>query len=65
MRVEQQNHRLIIHDGRSECWIDPWGKDSLRVRIDRKSTRLNSSHVAYLVCRLLLEKRQGVWKKRR
>ena len=33
MRVEQQNHRLIIHDGRSECWIDPWGKDSLRVRM--------------------------------
>ena len=33
MRVEQQNHRLIIHDGRSECWIDPWGKDSLRVGI--------------------------------
>ena len=33
MRVEQQNHRLIIHDGRSECWIDPCGKDSLRVRM--------------------------------
>mgnify|MGYP001528007530 FL=1 len=33
MRIEQQNHRLIIHDGRSECWIDPWGKDSLRVRM--------------------------------
>lgn len=33
MRVEQQNYRLIIHDGRSECWIDPWGKDSLRVRM--------------------------------
>src|SRR5690625_6482714 len=26
--------------------------------IDRKSTRLNSSHVAHLVCRLLLEKKK-------
>src|SRR3712207_8831528 len=28
-----------------------------RVRRDRKSTRLNSSHRQYLVCRLLLEKK--------
>src|SRR5690625_5456264 len=26
--------------------------------LDRKSTRLNSSHVAHLVCRLLLEKKK-------
>src|SRR3712207_7036266 len=26
---------------------------------DRKSTRLNSSHAQYLVCRLLLEKKNG------
>src|SRR3989442_3946533 len=34
----------------------------IRVRrmaaVDRKSTRLNSSHVRHLVCRLLLEKKQ-------
>src|SRR3712207_8185362 len=31
----------------------------LRVKlIDRKSTRLNSSHAPYLVCRLLLEKKK-------
>src|SRR2546421_8143480 len=27
-------------------------------RLDRKSTRLNSSQLAYLVCRLLLEKKK-------
>ena len=27
---------------------------------DRKSTRLNSSHIPYLVCRLLLEKKKSV-----
>src|SRR3712207_7386751 len=29
------------------------------VRRDRKSTRLNSSHAQYLVCRLLLEKKKN------
>src|SRR3712207_7229424 len=29
-----------------------------RAQIDRKSTRLNSSHAKYLVCRLLLEKKK-------
>src|SRR3712207_8833867 len=29
---------------------------SRRLAVDRKSTRLNSSHAQYLVCRLLLEK---------
>src|SRR3712207_8932189 len=29
-----------------------------RGRLDRKSTRLNSSHAQYLVCRLLLEKKK-------
>src|SRR5437660_9741212 len=36
---------------------------SLAVRnlgLDRKSTRLNSSHVAHLVCRLLLEKKKKI-----
>ena len=30
----------------------------VRQRADRKSTRLNSSHKPYLVCRLLLEKKK-------
>ena len=30
-----------------------------RGQTDRKSTRLNSSHVSYLVCRLLLEKKKS------
>src|SRR3712207_9388704 len=29
-----------------------------RCMVDRKSTRLNSSHAQYLVCRLLLEKKK-------
>src|SRR3712207_7409150 len=28
--------------------------------VDRKSTRLNSSHAQYLVCRLLLEKKNSI-----
>src|ERR1043165_10118843 len=40
----------------ASCW-----KLALALRSgDRKSTRLNSSHVAYLVCRLLLEKKRGL-----
>ena len=30
----------------------------LWIFLDRKSTRLNSSHIPYLVCRLLLEKKK-------
>ena len=33
MRVEQQGNRLIILSGMNQVWIDPWGKDSLRVRM--------------------------------
>ena len=33
MRVEQQNNRLIIHSGATQLWIDPWGPDSVRVRM--------------------------------
>src|SRR3712207_7621405 len=35
-------------------------KKRATVRKDRKSTRLNSSHAQYLVCRLLLDKKQPV-----
>src|SRR3712207_7900485 len=38
---------------------EQWLVDAMAARfvLDRKSTRLNSSHAKYLVCRLLLEKK--------
>ncbi|MBE5778697.1 MAG: glycoside hydrolase family 31 protein [Clostridiales bacterium] len=33
MRVYQENQRLVIADGNSRLWIDPWGENSLRVRM--------------------------------
>ncbi len=33
MRIEQTGDRLIIHSGISQCWIDPWGTDGIRVRM--------------------------------
>src|SRR5210317_1951363 len=35
-------------------------RPSVRMYVDRKSTRLNSSHIQNLVCRLLLEKKKHV-----
>src|SRR3712207_7905647 len=35
-------------------------KEGVRVELDRKSTRLNSQSRQYLVCRLLLEKKNNV-----
>src|SRR3712207_7620905 len=35
-----------------------WAGVLRRISRDRKSTRLNSSHAKYLVCRLLLEKKK-------
>src|SRR3712207_8781631 len=37
---------------------DVWEIQSLELRADRKSTRLNSKSRQYLVCRLLLEKKK-------
>src|SRR3712207_8693271 len=34
--------------------------EQVDVAEDRKSTRLNSSHAKYLVCRLLLEKKKNI-----
>lgn len=36
--ITQENNRLIIKDGFGTVWIEPWGKDSVRVRMtaDRK-----------------------------
>ena len=33
MRVYQENQRLVIAEGNSRLWIDPWGEKSLRVRM--------------------------------
>ena len=33
MRLEQQGNRLVIRDGVTTLWIDPWGADSARVRM--------------------------------
>src|SRR5207253_449323 len=43
---------------RSSPWLVHLPRPS--TLLDRKSTRLNSSHVANLVCRLLLEKKKKV-----
>src|SRR3712207_7753740 len=46
------NRQLVVRPRRVEA------RHELRRRQDRKSTRLNSSHAKYLVCRLLLEKKK-------
>lgn len=33
MRIYQEGKRLIIADGVKQVWIDPWGENSLRVRM--------------------------------
>lgn len=33
MRIVQENNRLIIHSGVTQLWIDPWGEDSVRIRM--------------------------------
>lgn len=37
MRIYEENNRLIIADGRSQVWIEPWGPNSLRVRMNCES----------------------------
>ena len=32
MHIYQENNRIIIADGNSQVWIDPWGENSVRVR---------------------------------
>src|SRR3712207_7026555 len=49
----QQLHRLRLVPAQERRVVE-----DLRAR-DRKSTRLNSSHRQYLVCRLLLEKKKS------
>lgn len=33
MQVKQENNRLIIEKGLTQVWIEPWGRNSLRVRM--------------------------------
>lgn len=36
MHMYQENSRLILAEGKSEVWIEPWGENSLRVRMTGK-----------------------------
>jgi len=33
MAIFAENNRLVIQNGNSQVWIEPWGEDSLRVRM--------------------------------
>ena len=33
MRIYQEGNRLVIAENKSQVWIEPWGKNSLRVRM--------------------------------
>lgn len=33
MRIYQEENRMIIAAGNSRVWIEPWGTDSVRVRM--------------------------------
>ncbi|MDE6607446.1 MAG: glycoside hydrolase family 31 protein [Lachnospiraceae bacterium] len=36
MHIYEENNRLIIADGKTQVWIEPWGPNSLRVRMSRE-----------------------------
>jgi len=36
MRLFQENNKLIIAEGPSQVWIEPWGKNSLRIRMTKE-----------------------------
>ena len=38
MRIYQEGNRLVIAEGKSAVWIEPWGANSLR-EIGRASCR--------------------------
>lgn len=37
MKVKRQDDRLVISDGKSQVWIECWGRDSLRVRMTKEN----------------------------
>lgn len=37
MRLQQENNKLIIAEGLSEVWIEPWGMNGLRVRMTKEA----------------------------
>ena len=37
MRVYQENQRLVIINGKQTLWLEPWGRNSLRVRMTMES----------------------------
>ena len=37
MRIEQSGSRLILSEGKKQVWIEPWGENSLRVRMTAES----------------------------
>src|SRR5210317_1799022 len=50
-------NRFTVH-GNGDVWFQPRVHMAETKHRDRKSTRLNSSHIQNLVCRLLLEKKK-------
>ena len=36
MRIYRENNRLKIKSGNSQVWIEPWGENSLRVRMTKE-----------------------------
>src|SRR3712207_6861740 len=55
--LPEPSTQMFGEEGRDVGNARPPGRDSQLRDEDRKSTRLNSSHRQYLVCRLLLEKK--------
>ncbi len=37
MRYQEKNGRLVATSGNQTIWIDPWGENSLRVRITQEA----------------------------
>src|SRR5210317_942978 len=55
-------NRFTVH-GNGDVWFQPRVHMAETKHRDRKSTRLNSSHIQNLVCRLLLEKKKNTLEK--
>lgn len=36
MRLYEEGSRLVIAEGTSQVWIEPWGRDSLRIRMTKE-----------------------------